>query len=204
MRLQAEAPALVLASQSQARLAVLRAAGLVVEAVPARVDEAAVKAAGLAEAAAPEDVAVLLAGMKAERVGRARPEALVIGADQILVCEDVWYDKPADVAAARAQLLALRGRAHRLVTAVVCHRDGQRVWQHVASPRLVMRDFSTAFLDAYLAAEGAAVCASVGAYRLEGLGVHLFAAITGEHAAILGLPVLALLDYLRQCGVVRR
>jgi septum formation protein len=88
------------------------------------------------------------------------------------------------------------------VTSVLCRRDGQRVWQHVARPRLTMRPFSDAFLDAYLDAEGAHVTQSVGAYRLEGLGVHLFDRIEGEHAAILGLPLLPLLGFLRQAGVL--
>jgi septum formation protein len=118
------------------------------------------------------------------------------------VCETAWFDKPADRDAAREQLLALRGRRHTLVTAVVCHAQQQRVWQHVASPRLVMRQFSPTFLDAYLAAEGEAVTGSVGAYRLEGLGIHLFTSVESEHSAILGLPLLPLLAFLREWGVL--
>ena len=87
---------------------------------------------------------------------------------------------------------------------MVCWRGGARIWQHVARPRLTMRDFSDEFLDAYLAAEGEAVLTSVGAYRLEGLGVQLFDRIEGEHSAILGLPLLPLLDFLRQHGVLLR
>ena len=190
----------VLASQSEARLALLRAAGLAVEARPAGVDEAAVKAAGRAAGAAPEDVAFTLAGLKASRVQEAG--AVVVGADQMLVCGDRWFDKPPDRAAARAQLQALRGQTHELVTAVVCHRGGTEAWRHLARPRLRMRPFSDAFLDAYLAAEGDAVLHTVGAYRLEGPGVQLFDAVEGEHAAILGLPLLPLLGYLRTAGVV--
>lgn len=198
--IQAAHPALVLASQSAARAAVLRGAGLRFEARPARVDEAAVKAAAKAEGADPADAALLLAGLKAGRV--RDPDALVIGADQILVCEGRWFDKPATPGDARAQLQALRGRAHTLETAVVCHRGGQEIWRHVARPRLAVRAFSDVFLDAYLAAEGDAVLASVGAYRLEGLGAQLFDGVEGEHAAVLGLPLLPLLGFLRQHGVL--
>ncbi len=200
--MQAETPRLVLASASTARRALLDAAGLRFEALPAAVDEAAIKEAAQAEDIPPADAALMLADAKAERIARRDPEALVIGCDQLLVCEGRWYDKPPDLPAARAQLLALRGRTHELVTAVVCHRHGGRVWQHLARPRMTMRDFSEAFLDAYLAAEGDRVLTSVGAYRLEGPGIHLFARIQGDHAAILGLPLLELLGFLRQHGVL--
>jgi septum formation protein len=192
--------AIVLASQSTARASVLRGAGIVFEARPARVDEAAVKAAGLAEGWSAEDLALTLAGMKAERV-RA-PGQVVVGADQVLVCDGRWFDKPADLAAAREQLLALRGREHRLVTAVVCLKDGQEIWHHLATPVLRMRPFSEAFLDAYLTLEGDQMLGSVGAYRLEGPGVQLFERVEGEFSAILGLPLLPLLGFLRQHGVL--
>ncbi|WP_149540400.1 Maf family protein [Siccirubricoccus phaeus] len=200
--LQAPEPRLVLASQSSARRAVLAAAGLVFTAEAAAVDEAAIKEGCRAEGIPAEDAAMLLAEAKAERIARRRPEALVLGADQMLVCDGAWFDKPADLAAARAQLLTLRGKPHVLVTALVAWRDGRRIWQHLARPRLAMRDFSEAFLDAYLAAEGEAVLGSVGAYRLEGLGPHLFRTVEGEHSAILGLPLLPLLGFLRQHGVL--
>ncbi|ONG56202.1 septum formation protein Maf [Pseudoroseomonas deserti] len=193
---------LVLASSSATRAALLRAAGLDFEARPAAVDEAALKEAAQAEEAPPAEAAILLAEAKAARIGRRDTESLVIGADQLLVCGRDWFDKPADLAAARAQLQALRGRSHTLYTAMVLWRGGQRVWQHVATPRLVMRDFSDTFLDRYLASEGAAVLSSVGAYRLEGLGVQLFREIEGEHSAILGLPLLPLLGFLRQHGAI--
>jgi septum formation protein len=201
--IQAQAPRLVLASASAARRALLDAAGLRFEALPAAVDEAAIKEAAQAEGIPPAEAALMLADAKAERIARRDPDALVIGCDQLLVCEGHWYDKPPDRAAARDHLLALRGRTHELVTALVCHRHGGRVWQHLARPRLTMRDFSDAFLDAYLAAEGERLLGSVGAYRLEGPGIHLFARIQGDHAAILGLPLLELLGFLRQHGVLR-
>lgn len=200
--IQADVPRVVLASASAARRAVLEAAGVRFESRPAAVDEAEIKATAQAEGIPPADAALMLSDAKAERIARRDPEALVIGCDQILVCEGRWFDKPADLAAARTQLLALRGRMHELVTAVVCHRHGRRVWQHVAVPHMTMRDFSDAFLDAYIAAEGAALTHSVGAYRFEGPGVQLFARIQGDHPAILGLPLLPLLSFLRQHAIL--
>jgi len=195
---------LILASQSRYRLALLHQAGIAAEAVPAHVDEAEIKAGARADGLAADETALLLASLKAERVARRHPDDLVIGADQLLVCDGEWFDKPADLDAARAQLKALRGRTHVLVTAVLCQKGGQRVWQHVARPRLTMRDFSDAFLEHYVALEGDALTTTVGAYRVEGPGVQLFDAIEGEHAAIVGLPLLPLLGFLRQHGVLLR
>ena len=200
--LQRTPPELVLASASSARRTLLEAAGLVFTTAPAAIDEAAIRDAARAEGAEATEAALRLAALKAERVGRRRPDALVIAADQILVCDGTWYDKPADLAAARMQLAALRGRAHYLATAVLCWGGGARLWHHIAAPRLTMRAFSPAFLDAYVTAEGERMLTSVGAYRLEGLGVHLFDRIEGEHSAILGLPLLPLLGFLRQHGVL--
>ena len=193
---------LVLASASAARRALLAAAGLPFEAVAAAVDEAGVKAQCRAEGGSADECALLLADIKARRIARTRPDAMVIGCDQLLVCGEAWFDKPAGLADARSQLQALRGRTHMLVTAVICRRAEQRLWHHVARPSLTMRRFSDAFLDTYLAEEGEAVCTSVGAYRLEGLGIHLFERIEGEHSSILGLPLLELLGFLRQNGVL--
>ncbi len=200
--IQREAPAVILATASAARQAVLAAAGLRFTAEAAAVDEAAIKESAKAEGIPPGEAAMLLAEAKAQRIARRHPEALVIGADQLLVCDGRWFDKPPDMAAARAQLLALRGRPHELMTAMVCWRGGQRAWQHLARPRLTMREFSEEILDAYLVSEGEAVLGSVGAYRLEGIGVQLFSAVEGEHGAILGLPLLPLLGFLRQHGVL--
>jgi septum formation protein len=207
MSLQSAGPAVVLASASATRQELLRRAGLAFQVLPASVDEAALKEGAQAEGIPPEDAAIMLAEAKAERIARRMPEALVLGCDQLLVCRmdgsrERWFDKPADLGAARSQLLALRGRTHRLVTGTVAWRGGERVWQDVTIPCLTMRAFTDAFLDAYLAAEGEAVCASVGAYRLEGLGMHLFSRVEGEHSAILGLPLLPLLGFLRGHGVV--
>jgi septum formation protein len=200
--LQADSPALILASASAARQAVLAGAGLRFTARAAAVDEAAIKRAALSEGLDATAAALRLADAKAACIARQEPQAVVIGADQILVCDGTWYDKPEDMAGARRQLLALRGRAHELATAVACHLGDRVLWRHVALPRLTMRAFSEPFLDAYLAAEGELVQRSVGAYRLEGPGVQLFERVEGDHASILGLPLLPLLAFLREAGVV--
>lgn len=200
--LQAAAPRLVLASASASRRALLTAAGLAFTVCPADLDESSVKDAARAAGWTTEQTALRLAFLKAEAVARLQPDAVVIGSDQILVCEDRWFDKPGTPDGVRAQLQQLAGRPHRLVTAVVCFAAGEAVWQHVVQPRLVMRAFSAAFLDAYVAQEAANVGGSVGGYRLEGPGVHLFEQIEGEHSAILGLPLLPLLGFLRERGVL--
>ena len=197
-------PRLILASASVSRRALLAAAGLKFETWPADIDEASVKQQARAEGATVEQTALRLAGLKAAAVTCHAPDALVIGADQILVCEDIWFDKPNDVPAAVAQLRALRRRTHVLVTAVACHRGAARQWDTVVSPRLKMRDFSDQFLSDYIALEGDAVTTTVGAYRLEGRGVHLFLQVEGDHSAVLGLPLLPLLSFLRDDGILVR
>ena len=194
---------LILASQSLSRRALLEGAGLDFETMPAAVDESAIKESARAEGVSAADTAILLADAKAARIARRHPEATIIGADQLLVCDGEWFDKPEDVTAARSHLHKLRNRAHELVTAVVVWRNGRRAWHHLATPRLAMRDFSETFLDEYLAREASFVTQSVGAYRLEGMGIQLMRDIRGEHTAILGLPLLPLLAYLRDSGVVR-
>jgi septum formation protein len=201
--LQNPDPRLVLASTSIVRQALLANAGLTFLAETAAIDEAEIKRSARASGESAEQAALALAGLKAQRVATRASNAVVIGADQILVCDDEWYDKPEDPEAARRQLLALRGRTHLLATAVVCQRGDQLLWHHIAQPCLTMRPFPDGFLDDYLAAEGDRVLSSVGAYRLEGLGIHLFDRIEGEYTAILGLPLLPLLGFLRQHGVLR-
>jgi septum formation protein len=201
--LPAGVPRLVLASASVARRAVLAGAGLRFDVRPAAIDEAAIKRAAHRDGLDATAAALRLADAKAAWVSNQEPRALVIGADQILTCDGTWYDKPEDLEAARRQLLALRGRTHELATAVVCRTGDQLLWRHTALPRLTMRAFSGPFLDAYLAEEGELVLSSVGAYRLEGPGVQLFERVEGDHAAILGLPLLPLLEFLRNAGAAR-
>ena len=200
--LQHAAPRLILASASASRRTLLAGAGVRFDVEPAAIDETAIKQAARAEGLAAAAAATLLADMKAARISARHPEALVIGADQILVCGEAWFDKPADRAEAGEHLKTLRGRTHTLATATVCHRGGRRIWQHETQPCLTMRTFSDAFLAAYLAAEGDAVTTTVGAYRLEAAGIHLFSQIEGAHDAILGLPLLPLLQFLRDRGVL--
>lgn len=193
---------IVLASGSATRRAMLENAGVPFVVDTAPVDEMAVKQAMRAETDNPARVAEVLAELKAARVSARHPGAIVIGADQMLECERQWFDKPADRDAARTQLLALRDKSHRLVSSVVAVRDGERLWHHTDAARLDMRRFSDAFLDDYLDRAGAAVLSSVGAYQLEGLGAQLFRAVEGDHFTILGLPLLPLLDFLRENGVL--
>jgi septum formation protein len=193
---------LVLASGSRTRATLLAAAGVAVEIQSPAVDEAEVKAALRAEQASAQAVAETLAELKAQRVSRRYPGAFVIGADQMLDCGGIWFDKPADRAHAAAHLQALRDRTHELISAVTVVCDGTVLWHHVDRARLTMRRFDDAFIDRYLDAVGAAAFDSVGAYQLEGLGAQLFRRIEGDYFTILGLPLLALLDFLRNHGLV--
>jgi nucleoside triphosphate pyrophosphatase len=197
-------PPLVLASASAARGVLLRNAGIAFTAAPAAIDEEEIKAAFRAERRPAAECATALAEAKGLRVAQRHPGSLVVGADQMLVCDGVWFDKPADLPAARAQLLALRGKRHELISAICVVRDNERLWHFVDRSTLTMRDFSDGFLDDYLAAVGGKVLGAVGAYHLEGLGVQLFERIEGGYFAILGLPLLPLLDFLRGHGIVAR
>ena len=197
-----EAPRLVLASASRARAAVLHQAGLSVDQVPAAVDEEEIKRTLRAEGSHAAHVAETLADLKAQHVSRRHGGAFVIGADQMLECNGVWFDKPVDMDHARAHLTALRGTTHDLITAVSVVRDGARLWHHVATARLTMRPFSDAFIERYLADVGEDACRSVGAYQLEGPGAQLFAEVDGDFFTILGLPLFPLLDFLRGHGIV--
>jgi len=187
---------LVLASRSAIRRTVLQAAGIPVEVFPADLDERAIEAR--ASASDPGEVAALLARSKAEAAAASRPRRLVLGADQTLALGSRRFSKPADRAAARDQLLALRGKTHALHSAVAVVRDGEVLYQGGEVARLTMRPFSETFLDCYLEAAGPAVTASVGAYQLEGIGIHLFERIEGDHFTILGMPLLPLLKFFRQ------
>lgn len=189
---------LVLASKSNIRRALLAAAGVAVEVVPSDIDERAVE--GKVPSKSPAGVAALLARAKASAVARSRPGRLVLGADQVLALDAKRFTKPADRAAARAQLRELAGQAHELHSAIAFVQDATVLFEHVSTARLTMRTFSDEFLECYLDAAGVAATESVGAYQLEGLGVQLFDSVDGDYFTVLGLPLLAVLDFLRRHG----
>jgi septum formation protein len=186
---------LILASQSRARQALLTNAGIDFEAVPADVDERALqKTSGLS---APGEIAALLARAKALSVSQQKPGKLVVGADQTLALGMRLFSKPANRMLAAEQLRALAGHSHELHSAVAVARDDKILFDHVAVARMSMRRLGEAEIDTYLDEAGEAVTSSVGAYQLEGLGIHLFERIEGDHFTILGLPLLPLLAFLR-------
>ncbi|MDP3077597.1 Maf family protein [Bradyrhizobium sp.] len=186
---------LILASQSRTRQMLLANAGIHFEAVPADIDERAVQQSSALSA--PGEIAALLARVKALDVSIRQPEKYVVGADQTLALETRLFSKPAGRTAAGEQLRDLAGRTHELHSAVAVARDGKIMFENTAIARMTMRQLSGAEIQTYLDMAGEAVTSSVGAYQLEGLGVHLFERIDGDHFTILGLPLLALLGFLR-------
>jgi len=195
-------PPLILASASPSRRAMLEAAAVPFTHRAARIDETEIKLAMRQEKADAMAVAETLAELKACRISQKEPTALVIGADQILTCGDVWFDKPADLDQAAGHLRALSGRSHDLSTCVCLAKGGRRIWHHRESARLTLRPLSDSFIRSYLAAVGEAALTSVGGYRLEGRGTQLFSKIEGDFFTILGLPLLPLLAVLRSHGVI--
>jgi septum formation protein len=194
-------PTVILASKSVARRAVLAGAGVPFEMASAGVDETATKVRLQANGAGPKAIAEALAEEKAVAVSVQR-SGLVIGADQTLELEGELYDKVDTIAAARERLHLLRGKPHQLHSAVVVAMDGAPIWRDTVSATLTMREFSDAFIESYLAAEGEAALGSVGCYRLEGMGAQLFCGIEGDYFTILGLPLLGLLGLLREHRVL--
>jgi septum formation protein len=196
--------AILLASTSPIRLQLLRAAGLTVEAVAPRVDEASIRDALVAEGARPRDIADTLAEMKARKVAEKHPDALVLGCDQVLALDRETFAKPEIPDEARQQLRALRGKTHKLLSAIVVYENAEPVWRHVAEARLTMHQISDAYLDDYVTRNWDSIRHSVGCYKIEEEGVRLFSAITGDHFTILGLPLLPLLAWLGTRGMIAR
>jgi septum formation protein len=192
---------LILASQSPARQALLANAGIAFEAIPAELDELAIELASALSA--PGEIAALLARDKALFVSANHRDRFVVGADQTLILGERLFSKPAGRAQAAAQLRALAGQSHELHSAVAVVRDDEVLFEHVSIARMTMRPLDDNAISAYLDAAGAAVTTSVGAYQLEGLGVHLFERIEGDHFTILGLPLLPLLKFLRSQGLLQ-
>jgi nucleoside triphosphate pyrophosphatase len=191
---------LILASQSRVRQMLLANAGIECEAVAADIDERAIQKQS--ELRRPAEVAALLALQKARAVAQNHPERMVLGADQTLALGDRLFDKPAGRLEAAAQLRALSGNTHELHSAVALIDHGRVLDQRVSAARMTMRPLSDQAIENYLDAAGTAVTTSVGAYQFEGLGVHLFERIEGDHFTILGLPLLLLLPTLRDNGVI--
>lgn len=194
---------IILASQSPARRAMLNAAGVGHDAAPANIDEDGVTAALGAEAASPDHIADALAELKAIKVSRHYPEMLVLGADTVIVTADgELLAKPETPERAGVQLRRLSGTTHRLISAAVIAENGRPIWRAAATAKLTMRRLSDDFITQYLAAEGEPVLQCVGTYRIEGLGAQLFSRIDGDQFTIRGLPLLAVLDYLRVRGII--
>ena len=191
---------IILASGSAIRRQLLEAAGIAFTVVPADVDERAIQLSY--DGGAPAEVARRLARLKAEAVSKANPSALVIGADQVLALGLAIFHKPAGIAEARMHLNSLRGQTHALHSAVALAENGAAVWETIDVARLTMRDFSNAFLDAYIARAGERICQCVGAYEYEGFGLQLFEQVKGDYFTILGLPMMPLLSELRARGVM--
>jgi septum formation protein len=186
----------ILASASEIRAQMLRNAGLAIEVVPARIDEESIRKSLQVENASPHSIADVLAEAKARKISEKHPAALVIGSDQILELDGQIFSKPETPEEARAQLNAMRGRTHKLLsTAVIC-QNGQPLWRHTGHVRLTMRDFSPAYLESYLARNWSEIRLTVGCYKLEAEGVRLFSRIEGDYFNVLGLPLIEVLTWL--------
>ncbi|GGF59161.1 Maf-like protein [Terasakiella brassicae] len=191
---------IILASASKSRADLLQGAGLDIECCPADLDENLIKSEGLSV----RQTALKLSFAKAMAVSEKYPGSYIIGADQMMECEGQRYDKPVDQKEAKKQLMDLRGKIHHLISAVSIVKNGELIWSYAQDAELEMRDFSDMFLDCYLEDIGDDVLTTVGGYRLESKGVQLFSRIEGDYFTILGLPLLALLEFLRSRDILTR
>jgi len=194
-------PRLILASGSTSRKEILLAAGVSFDVIPSSVDEEAIKSKILASGGTPEFLAATLAHEKALEISLSNPDAYVLGADQLLVCEGRVFSKAGSLAEAQSTLRFLRSRKHQLIGALALLRASEPVWQHTETSELWVRDFSDAFLEKYLAAEGSVILGSVGCYRIEAMGAQLFDRVTADQFAVRGLSLLPLLGALREYGI---
>jgi septum formation protein len=195
---------IILASGSATRLAMLKSAGLSILADPANVDEGAIKIDCASHGLDAVVTAERLAITKAKAVAPRHPGSLVLGADQMLSCNGKWFDKPVDRAAAVAQISQLSGKTHHLISAISAVRDETLVWTSTQTAKMTMFQLSSAFIESYLNEEGDLVLNSVGGYRIEGRGIQLFSDIQGDYFTILGLPILPLLAFLRELGILAK
>ncbi|MGH7071267.1 MAG: Maf family protein [Acetobacteraceae bacterium] len=200
--LQHEKPPLVLASGSATRARLLADAGLDFTVLPTGFDEGAERRRARQQGCSAAEAARLLATGKAAAAGRLHPDAMVVAADQILAFGETWLERPAGRTEATEQLRMLRGQEHLLASAVVCTGEGVVRFSHVSEARLRFRNYSDALIEAVLEADAPAIGSSVGSYRLEGPGILLCQEIFGDHSTILGLPMLPLLGFLREAGIV--
>ena len=194
--------ALILASGSVVRRALLENAGLSISVQKPLLDEEAIKNAMLAESAPPRDIADILAQEKARKISNKNPGALVLGCDQVLDFQGRLLSKPTSPENAREQLLSMRGRRHSLLSAAVLFENGKPIWRHVGHVRLTMRDFSDSYIDAYITRNWDEIQHCVGGYMLEKEGIRLFSKIEGDYFSVLGLPMIELLNYLALKGAI--
>lgn len=193
---------IVLASESKTRQSILREAGVEFDVKPARIDEEAIIKSLLTDGATTNDIVDALAEYKALRVAGSNPDGLIIGSDQILVCEKKIYSKAQNMEQAKTTLKELRGKSHQLLSAAVIFEDGKPVWRTVSRAQLFMRNYSDEYLDDYLEYCGSDILSSVGCYFLEDKGVNLFSRIQGDYFTVLGFPLLDVLEFLRNRGVI--
>ena len=194
--------ALILASASEIRQTLLRQAGIPFKAHAARIDEATITAAMSNEGGTARDIADALAEFKARKIAAKHPDAMVIGCDQVLEFRGNLLSKPTGLEDAISQLIMLRGQQHKLHSAIVVYENGEPVWRHVGQVRLLMRDLSDDYIAKYMSRNWPGIADSVGSYKLEQEGSRLFSRIEGDYFTVLGLPLLELVGFLTQRGVI--